>query len=204
MEFNFQTISAQNRYKLLVSLIVPRPIAWVSTCNLNDSINVAPFSFFNAIGSDPALVVMGIGDHPDRPKDTAVNIERTKEFVVNLVPESLAQAMSDSATDFPPHISEVEELGLQTVPSSRVKPPRIVGSPAALECVLERIVTIGQNRIIFGEVINAWVDDRFVVNSDKAYIDTNAFKLIGRMSGLGGYASTRDTFQIERKKFDGS
>ncbi len=70
--------------------------------------------------------------------------------------------------------------------------------------MLERIVTIGQNRIIFGEVINAWVDDRFVLNSDKAYIDTNAFKLIGRMSGLGGYASTRDTFQIERKKFDGS
>lgn len=203
MEFDFRTIPAQNRYKLLVSLIVPRPIAWVSTCNANGSINIAPFSFFNAIGSDPALVVMGIGDHPDRPKDTAINIERTKEFVVNLVPESLAQAMSDSATDFPSDISEVEELGLQTASSSRVAPPRIVGSPAALECKLERVLTVGQNRIIFGEVISAWVDDQFVLSPEKAYVDTNAFKLIGRMSGLGGYASTRDTFQIERKKFGG-
>ncbi|MCU0718288.1 MAG: flavin reductase family protein [Pirellula sp.] len=203
MEFDFRNISAQNRYKLLVSLIVPRPIAWVSTCNLNGSINIAPFSFFNAIGSDPALVVMGIGDHPDRPKDTAINIERTREFVVNLVPESLAQAMSDSATDFPPDISEVEELGLQTARSLCVTPPRIVGSPAALECKLERVLTIGQNRVVFGEVVSAWVDDRFVLNPEKAYIDTNAFKLIGRMSGLGGYASTRDTFQIERKKLGG-
>ena len=203
MEFDFRSIPPQNRYKLLVSLIVPRPIAWVTTCNPNGSINIAPFSFFNAIGSDPALVVMGIGDHPDRPKDTAVNIERTKEFVVNLVPESLAQAMSDSATDFPPGVSEVEELGLKTASSSCVTPPRIVGSPATLECKLERILTIGQNRIFFGEVISAWVEDQFVLSHDKAYIDTNALKLIGRMSGLGGYASTRDTFQIERKKFDG-
>lgn len=203
MEFDFSSISAQNRYKLLVSLIVPRPIAWVSTCNPNGSINVAPFSFFNAIGSDPALVVMGIGDHPDRPKDTAVNIEKTKEFVVNLVPESLAQAMSDSATDFPSGVSEVEELGLQTASSSHVTPPRILGSPAALECKLERILTIGQNRIIFGEVLSAWVEDQFVLSPEKAYIDTNSFKLIGRMSGLGGYSSTRDTFQIERKKFGG-
>jgi len=201
MEFDFRSISAQNRYKLLVSLIVPRPIAWVSTCNPNGSINVAPFSFFNAIGSDPALIVLGIGDHADRPTDTAVNIEKTSEFVVNLVAESQAQSMSDSATDFPPDISEVEELGLQTASSSRVTPPRIVGSPAALECKLERILTIGQNRIVIGEVLVAWVEDQFVMDFDKAYIDTNAFKLIGRMNGPGGYASTRDTFQIDRKKY---
>jgi flavin reductase (DIM6/NTAB) family NADH-FMN oxidoreductase RutF len=201
MEFDFRSISAQNRYKLLVSLIVPRPIAWVSTCNPNGSINVAPFSFFNAIGSDPALIVLGIGDHADRPKDTAVNIEKTSEFVVNLVTESQAQSMSDSATDFPPDVSEVEELGLQTASSSRVTPPRIVGSPAALECKLERILTIGQNRIVIGEVLVAWVEDLFVMDFDNAYIDTNAFKLIGRMNGPGGYASTRDTFQIDRKKY---
>jgi flavin reductase (DIM6/NTAB) family NADH-FMN oxidoreductase RutF len=203
MEFDFRSISAQNRYKLLVSLIVPRPIAWVSTCNPNGSINVAPFSFFNAIGSDPALIVLGIGDHADRPKDTAVNIEKTSEFVVNLVTESQAQSMSDSATDFPPDVSEVEELGLQTASSSRVTPPRIVGSPAALECKLERILTIGQNRIVIGEVLVAWVEDQFVMDFNKAYIDTNAFKLIGRMNGPGGYASTRDTFQIDRKKYGG-
>jgi flavin reductase (DIM6/NTAB) family NADH-FMN oxidoreductase RutF len=203
MEFDFRSISAQNRYKLLVSLIVPRPIAWVSTCSPDGSINVAPFSFFNAIGSDPALIVLGIGDHADRPKDTAVNIEKTNEFVVNLVTESQAQSMSDSATDFPPDVSEVEELGLQTASSSRVTSPRIVGSPAALECKLERILTIGQNRIVIGEVLVAWVEDQFVMDFDKAYIDTNAFKLIGRMNGPGGYASTRDTFQIDRKKYGG-
>jgi flavin reductase (DIM6/NTAB) family NADH-FMN oxidoreductase RutF len=92
-------------------------------------------------------------------------------------------------------------LGLQTASSSRVTPPRIIGSPAALECKLERILTIGQNRIVIGEVLVAWVEDLFVMDFDNAYIDTNAFKLIGRMNGPGGYASTRDTFQIDRKKY---
>jgi flavin reductase (DIM6/NTAB) family NADH-FMN oxidoreductase RutF len=147
--------------------------------------------------------VLGIGDHADRPKDTAVNIERDEEFVVNLVAESQAQAMSDSATDFPPDVSEVEELGLQTASSSRITPPRIVGSPAALECKLERILTIGHNRIVIGEVISAWIEDQFVLDLEKAYIDTAAFKLIGRMNGPGAYTSTRDTFQIDRKKYGG-
>ncbi|XZE17698.1 flavin reductase family protein [Pirellulaceae bacterium SH449] len=201
MRFDFSDLSPQSCYKLLVSLVVPRPIAWVSTCNENGSFNLAPFSFFNAIGSDPALIVMGIGDHPDRPKDTAVNIERSQEFVVNLVPESLAQAMSDSATDFPPHISEIEALGLTTAESKLVKPPRIVGSPAALECRLERILNIGANRIVFGEVVSVWIDDRYVLNQDKMHLDSPALQLIGRMGGAGGYTTTSGYFQIDRKKY---
>lgn len=201
MHFDFSDLSPQSCYKLLVSLVVPRPIAWVSTCNENGTINLAPFSFFNAIGSDPALVVMGIGDHPDRPKDTAVNIERNQEFVVNLVPESLAQAMSDSATDFPPHISEIEALGLTTAESKLVKPPRVVGSPAALECRLERILHIGANRIVFGEVVSVWIDDRYVLNAERMQLDSSSLKLIGRMGGAGGYTTTNGYFQIDRKKY---
>lgn len=201
MHFDFSDLSPQSCYKLLVSLVVPRPIAWVSTCNENGTINLAPFSFFNAIGSDPALVVMGIGDHPDRPKDTAVNIERSQEFVVNLVPESLAQAMSDSAIDFPPHISEIEALSLATAESKLVKPPRIVGTPAALECRLERVIHIGANRIVFGEVVSVWIDDQYVFNEERMHVDTASLQLIGRMGGAGGYTTTRGYFQIDRKKY---
>lgn len=204
MQFDFATLTNRDCYKLLTSLVVPRPIAWVSTTNLDGSINLAPFSFFNAIGSDPALVVLGIGDHPGRPKDTAINIERDCEFVVNMVPESLAQSMSDSAIDFPHGVSEVESLGLLTEASVQVRPPRIVGSPAALECRLEQIITIEGNRIVFGRVLGAWIEDRFVIDPHKLHVDSKSFQLIGRMGGAGGYTTTRGTFEIDRKKYSDS
>lgn len=202
MHFDFKKLEPLSRYKLMTGLVVPRPIAWVSTLNQDKSVNLAPFSFFNAIGTDPGLVVLGIGDHPDRPKDTAVNIERDKEFVVNLVPETLAQAMSDSATDYPAGVSEAQLLGIDTTPSHCIAPPRIVGCPASLECILERILQIGGNRIIFGEVLGCWVEDDFVSQPEKCTISSDRMGLVGRMGGLGGYMRTGDGFQIERKKYN--
>lgn len=204
MHFDFTSLDATSRYKLMTGLVVPRPIAWITTVNVNGSINSAPFSFFNAIGTDPALIVVGIGDHPDRPKDTAVNIQREKEFVVNLVPEALAQAMSDSATDYPADVSEIDALGLETLPSQWVKPPRLDGCPASLECRLERVLMIGENRIIFGEVLGVHVLDDVVSDVSKCQIASERMQLIGRMGGLGGYARTTDVFQIPRKKYMGS
>ncbi len=147
---------------------------------------------------------MGIGDHPDRPKDTAVNIQREKEFVVNLVPEALAQSMSDSATDYPAHVSEIDILELATLSSTWVKPPRLAGCPASLECRLERVLMIGENRIIFGEVLGVHVLDDVVSDASKCQIASEQMQLIGRMGGLGGYTRTTDIFQIPRKKHTGS
>ncbi|MCE3016295.1 MAG: flavin reductase family protein [Pirellula sp.] len=204
MQFDFKSLDATSRYKMMTGLIVPRPIAWITTVNVDGSNNAAPFSFFNAIGTDPALIVVGIGDHPDRPKDTAVNIQREKEFVVNLVPEALAQSMSDSATDYPAHVSEIDILELATLSSTWVKPPRLAGCPASLECRLERVLMIGENRIIFGEVLGVHVLDDVVSDASKCQIASEQMQLIGRMGGLGGYTRTTDIFQIPRKKHTGS
>lgn len=204
MQFDFKSLDATSRYKLMTGLVVPRPIAWVTTVNANGSINAAPFSFFNAIETDPALIVLGIGDHPNRPKDTAVNIEREKEFVVNLVPEALAQAMSDSATDYPAEVSEIDALGIATSSSRWVKPARIEGCPASLECRLERVLVIGENRIVFGEVLGAHVLDEVVSDVSKCQIASERMQLIGRMGGQGGYTRTTDLIHIPRKKHIGS
>lgn len=185
----------------MTGLIVPRPIAWVSTLNANGSVNLAPFSFFNAVGTDPALVVLSIGNHPNRPKDTASLIEQNGEFVVNLVSREQAQAMSDSATDYPRDISEVDELGLDIIPSQFIAPPRIAGAPAAFECKLERTLMIGENRIIFGLILGAYIDDSKMLDADRGIVDTPSLDLVGRMGGLGGYCYTDHHFEIERNKF---
>jgi flavin reductase (DIM6/NTAB) family NADH-FMN oxidoreductase RutF len=200
MHFDIANLTTSAVYKLLTGLVVPRPIAWVTTLNPDLTVNAAPFSFFNAVGSEPPLIVLGIGDHPDRPKDTALNIEQTREFVVNLVPESLAQAMSDSAANLPRNVSEVTELGLATSPSQKIKTPRLLDCPACLECTLERILQIGGNRIVFGNVVSATVRDDCVADSSKLHIASDQMKLIGRMGGPGGYTTTQGIFQIERKK----
>jgi flavin reductase (DIM6/NTAB) family NADH-FMN oxidoreductase RutF len=204
MHYDLTQTSPENCYKLMIGLVVPRPIAWITTCNSDGSINAAPFSFFNAIGTDPPLVVVGIGNHPDRPKDTASNILRSKELVVNLVPHALAQAMSDSAADYPANVSEIDALGLETLPSLHVAPPRIVGCPASLECKLERVVEVGGNRVIFALVLGVHVQDDVMLDREKYRVDSPKMDLIGRMGGLGGYATTRDTFQVERKRFGSS
>lgn len=187
----------------MTGLIVPRPIAWVTTLNERGGINLAPFSFFNAVGTDPGLIVLSVGNHPDRPKDTAFHIERTKEFVVNLVTREHAQAMSDSAIEYPADISEVASLNLETAPAQFIAPPRIVGSPAAFECKLERVVHIGENRIIFGLVLGAFIDEAKMIDVERGSVDTNALDLVGRMGGLGGYCYTDHPFEIERKRYDG-
>jgi flavin reductase (DIM6/NTAB) family NADH-FMN oxidoreductase RutF len=197
MDFDFTQLDATGRYKLLTGLVVPRPIAWVTTLNLDNSVNAAPFSFFNAMGSDPPLVALSIGNHPDRPKDTATNIERTGQFVVNLVNESLASAMNLTAAEFPPGISEVTAAGLQTTPSLHIAPPRLADVPGGLECTLHSVINIGNNRIILGEVLAAFVQDSLVVDTSRQLV-TDKLGLIGRMGGRGGYTTTKDLFEMPR------
>ena len=141
-------------YKLLTSLVVPRPIAWVSSQDPAGGINLAPFSFFNVMGAEPPIVVIGVGNGPDgRPKHTGQNIEATREFVVNLVTEELIAAMNLTAADFPAGQSELDAAGLHAAPSRLVSVPRVAEARASLECVLQSFQRIGANNVIIGEVV---------------------------------------------------
>jgi flavin reductase (DIM6/NTAB) family NADH-FMN oxidoreductase RutF len=200
MLFDFAAIPARERYKLLVSTIVPRPIAWIVSQDLHGQLNAAPFSFFNAFSGDPPVVGIGIGSHdPGRPKDTRHNIRETGEFVVNLVSEEAAERMNITAIEFERNISEPHEAGLTTVPSVRIKPPRIAESPVSFECELLQIIEFSpENALVLGRVLAMHVGDDAVLDPAKHHIDTPKLKLIGRMHGAGWYARTSDLFKIDR------
>jgi flavin reductase (DIM6/NTAB) family NADH-FMN oxidoreductase RutF len=200
MLFDFDALSARNRYKLLVATVVPRPIAWVVSQNAAGHVNAAPFSFFNALSGDPPVVGIGIGPRPDgTPKDSTANIRATGEFVVNLVPDAAAAAMNVTAIEFAPDVSEVIEAGLDMLPSVKVRPPRIAQSPVALECTLLQIVELGPARVlVLGRVLAMHVQDEAVLDAGRCYIDTPKLHLIGRMHGAGWYARTSDLFEMPR------
>ena len=200
MLFDFAAIPPRECYKLLVSTVTPRPIAWIVSQNLKGQLNAAPFSFFNAFSGDPPVVGVGIGSHePGRAKDTRRNIRETREFVVNLVSEEVAEAMNITAIEFEASVNELAEAQLKTLPSVRVKPPRIAISPVSMECALMQIVDLGpDNGLVLGRVIAMHVRDDMVLDPAKNYIDTPKLKLIGRMHGTGWYARTSDLFKMDR------
>ena len=200
MLFDFAAIPPRECYKLLVSTVTPRPIAWIVSQNLKGQLNAAPFSFFNAFSGDPPVVGVGIGSHePGRAKDTRRNIRETREFVVNLVSEEVAEAMNITAIEFEASVNELAEAQLKTLPSLRVKPPRIAISPVSMECALMQIVELGpDNGLVLGRVVAMHVRDDMVLDPAKNYIDTPKLKLIGRMHGTGWYARTSDLFKMDR------
>ena len=199
MLFDFQTLPARERYKLLVSTIVPRPVAWVVSQDVNGVVNAAPYSFFNAFSDDPAVVCIGCGPRPEgTSKDTLANIKATGQFVVCLVPASHVQQMSDTATDFPPGVDELIETGLTKLPSTKVRPPRIAESPVALECETFQLVPVGHHTIVMGKVLAMHVADEAVLDPARNYIDTPKLELVGRMHGRGWYARTTDRVEVER------
>ena len=200
MLFDFQELPPRECYKLLVSTVTPRPIAWVVSQDTGGNLNAAPFSFFNAFSGDPPVVGIGVGSHkPPEPKDTRANICETGEFVVNLVSEETAAAMNITAIEFNRGINELGKTKLTTLPSSRVKPPRIVESPVALECKLIQIVELGPNNgLVLGRVVAMHVRDDAVIDAAKNYINTPKLHLIGRMHGASWYVRTTDLFEMPR------
>ena len=204
MFFDFSQLQTRDAYKLLAGCVVPRPIAWVTSVNADGLVNAAPYSFFNAIGSDPALVVLGAGDRdraPGTPKDTARNIRQSGEFVVNLVSRPLAPAMNVTAVDFPPDQSEVEAAKLKLAPAQIISAPRLQDSPVSLECREHTTLQIGRNRVIIGQVLGIWIRDEFV-QSENFHVDSVGLNLIGRMGGGGGYTETGQAFEIARFSYD--
>ena len=196
MVFEVEKVKPHNIYNLLIGLVAPRPIALVTSMNEDGRLNAAPFSAYNYLCTDPPIVGLGVTDRPGGgyvPKDTARNIRRGGEFVVNVVTEDLAQQMNICATDFPAEIDELEMAGLTTEPSSVVKVPRIREAHAALECVEHSTIEIGRSRIILGRVVAMYVEDQFV-DPAGPYIRSEELHAIGRMNGQGAYVKTRDSF----------
>jgi flavin reductase (DIM6/NTAB) family NADH-FMN oxidoreductase RutF len=179
----------------LTNVIVPRPIAWITSLNQTSIINLAPFSFFNAVGSDPLYVVVSIGFRDDgAPKDTARNIETSGEFVVNLVTEDLLSAMNVSAADFPPDQSELIAADVHATPSLRVKTPRLTEAQVSLECTLFQSLSLGTNTLYIGEVVMFHIADHLL--GPRLHIDN--FAPIGRLGSPSMYCRTTDRFELPR------
>lgn len=200
MELDLENQYADRAYTILASLVVPRPIALVTTMSPEGHVNAAPFSFFNLMGANPPIVAIAPGDRSDgTPKDTAVNIGLTGEFVVNLVDEAIAEAMNECAAPLPYGASELARACLHTEDSSVVKSPRLVEAPVSLECSDAQVLMIGQNRVVIGTIKRVHLRDEFFDEEKKRVRSENLF-MIGRMAAPDWYCRTRDRFELVRPK----
>jgi flavin reductase (DIM6/NTAB) family NADH-FMN oxidoreductase RutF len=206
LKFEIDKLSPHQTYNLLIGLITPRPIALVTSRNEDGSFNAAPFSAYNYLCTDPPIVGIGVTNRPDghNPKDTARNIRRTGEFVVNVVTEDLMKAMNICATEFPEEVSELEMAGLSTSASSLIQVPRLAEAHAALECVEFSTTEIGRSRIILGRVVAMYIEDKFV-DPAGPYVLAEDLHTVGRMNGQGAYVHTRDAFMhLARIPYEGA
>jgi len=200
MELDLEKEFADRAYPILASLVTPRPIALVTSMSPDGKVNAAPFSFFNLMGAAPPICAFAPGDREDgTPKDTPRNIRATHEFVVNLVDESIAEAMNKCAASLPYGQNELESAGLTAAPSSVVKPPRIAEAPASLECVEWGTLQIGDNRVVIGLIKRIHLrDDLF--DGEKRRIHTEKLYTVGRMASPHWYCKTRERFEMIRPK----
>lgn len=204
MEIDLTAIKPADRYKILASLITPRPIAWVTTIDSLGRVNAAPYSFFNVFGSNPPLVAFAPGNkepakdgQPAIAKDTARNIRETGEFVIHMVPFDLAEAMVATSASLPDGESELTAAGLTTTPSLTVKPPRINEAPVAFECTEHQTIEVGGNRLVIGIVQHVFVKDG-ILDPTNYRLDQKDWTPIGRMASPDWYCQTTDLFEIER------
>lgn len=187
-------------YHLLVDVVTPRPIAWVTTLDSEGRVNLAPFSFFNAFGANPPVVVFSPTLRRDgTKKDTLLNVERTGEFVINAAVAELAQQVNLSSKELPYGESEVQLTGLSLVPSQKVKPPRLKETPVSMECKVRQIVPMGTGPIaanlVIGEVMVIHVADSII--DGKGRIDPRKLRTIARLGG-DYYCHTSDLFEMKR------
>lgn len=202
MDIDFRPLAPRQRYKLLASLIVPRPIALVTSLNASGVVNAAPYSFFNCFGVDPGLVILSVGDRSEGlPKDTASNIAERGEFVVNLVDEGIAERMNATSVDFPGGMSEPEQVGLPLGPCAGTDVPRIAESPASFACRHHSTQHVGGNRIVLGEILAGTFRDG-LVDPDNFHVDLDALQMVGRMASPGWYTKTHEQFELPRPSYD--
>ena len=200
MLLDFTSLRPRDAYAWMISTILPRPIAWVSTVSAEGKTNLAPFSFFQGITANPpTLMFVPVNTRDGSKKDTVRNIEQVPEFVVNLVSFAQAEQMNATSAMLPYSASEFDAFGIVSAPSDRVRPSRVAGAPVAFECTLDRIIHIGEGplaaNVIFGRILVAHVAAG-VIGPDGG-VDPAKLDLIGRMGGET-FTRTRERFDMER------
>ena len=199
MELSVKDLNSQQLYKLMTGSIVPRPIGWISTLSEEGVANLAPFSYFMGVASEPPTLMFSAGRRDaNTDKDTFKNILDSGEFVVNVVTAQLAEAMNITATEAPPEQSEFELAGVSPVPSAAIKAPRVKESPINFECKLVHTYEVGSNIAVFGEVQHIHIADEVYLEGDK--IDFAKLDIVGRLAG-SSYTYVRDLFDLERPPY---
>lgn len=210
MNVRASDLSHREIYNILLNAVVPRPIAWVSTLSASGQPNLAPFSFFNCVCVDPPLLAFAPGLRASKqangphgePKDTLRNVRETKEFVVNVVPYSLREAMNVTSGEYDYTVNEFDMAKVASQPSQLVRPARVAASPVSFECKLHQILDFStaptSSSLVIGEVVAIHLDDAHVKDGR---IDGHSLDLIGRMGGMQ-YARTTDRFEMVRPKVD--
>lgn len=196
MQIDFSTLTAYQRYKLMASLIVPRPIALVTTQNADGIVNAAPFSMFNMLGEDPPILMISISKLEDNHlKDTANNILANGQFVVHIADEAMAQQMHRCGDTLPSSVSELDVVGLTTAPSCAVRPPYIVQAPVAFECELHETMENASRHIFIGKVL--WLHAREdLIDTDLYRVHLQNYFPVARF-GASYYIRTRDRFSMD-------
>jgi flavin reductase (DIM6/NTAB) family NADH-FMN oxidoreductase RutF len=195
IDFDPQAMGTNAFYRLLTSVVVPRPIAWVSTVSAVDPFvaNLAPHSFFTvACVSPPVVQFTSVGR-----KDSLRNIEATGQFVVNFAPEHLFEQVNSTGTDFPHGVSEFDAVGIAREPSRVVKAPRVAASPVALECELHSTVLLGDSTVVFGRVVHAAVSDAVLVDG---HPDVRKLRPLSRL-GRDEWGTTGEVLEIARIRY---
>ena len=209
MQFDPTVIDSAAMYKLLIGSVVPRPIAWVSSVDADGVRNLAPFSYFMAITHDPPTVAFSsgprgaeIGGGVRGKKDTLHNVEVTREFVVNVVDDALAEAMNVTSGDYAADVDEFAKAGLEVASSVKVRAPRVAAAPVSMECRLARVIPVGNlpHHLIVGEIVHMHVRDD-VYDPATGRLDMRRLKPVGRLAGHL-YTHVHDIFEMKRPAAD--
>ena len=205
MQIEIARTNVVDAYKMLIGIVTPRPIAWVTSQDPEGRVNLAPFSFFNAFGANPPVVAFSPLTRRDgTKKDTLRNIEATGEFVLNAAVEALAEPMNRSSKELPYGDSEVDFAGLTLKPSVKVKPPRIAEAPIHLECKLRQIVPLGDGplagNLVIGDIVMMHIDD--AVLDEHGRVDPRKLRTIARLGG-DFYCRSTDLFEMRRPQAQG-
>jgi flavin reductase (DIM6/NTAB) family NADH-FMN oxidoreductase RutF len=195
-----EELPPRDAYRLMLSVVAPRPVAWVSTIGADGALNLAPFSFFNGVGGTPPTIMFSVGQRKGKAKDTLRNVRETGEFVVNIVSEELAEAMNLTSGEWDYQVNEFELASLETAPSIDVKPPRVALAPVAMEAKVTQIVPVEgtTSTMVLGRIIRYHIREELL--RPNGLVDATLVRPVARLGG-DEYATIGRVFSMARPKF---